>query len=116
LSIPLPQDNILFVDTGVYTWGILDEVATTAAHVGKFHMGLAACDKLLSEPFLPQEQKERVMANRKLYHDTVAKFNEQLVKQQEEVTKKQMEAIVKVKENSNKTTLNIDLNKQPVKL
>jgi hypothetical protein len=56
------------------------------------------------------------MANRKLYHDTVAKFNEQLVKQQEEVTKKQMEAIVKVKENSNKTTLNIDLNKQPVKL
>ncbi|MFN9953987.1 MAG: glycosyl transferase, partial [bacterium] len=30
LSIPMPENNILFVDTGVYTWGILDEVATTA--------------------------------------------------------------------------------------
>ena len=116
LSIPMPTDNILFVDTNVYTWGILDEVATTAAHVGKFHMGLAACDKLLSEPHLPEDQRERVKANRQLYFDTVSKMNEQMLKQQEEVMKKQEEVIKKAKENENKTTLSIDLNKQPVKL
>lgn len=116
LSIPMPTDNILFVDTNVYTWGILDEVATTAAHVGKFHMGLAACDKLLSEPHLPEDQRERVKANRQLYFDTVSKMNEQMLKQQEEVMKKQEEIIKKAKENENKTTLSIDLNKQPVKL
>ena len=116
LSIPLPQDNILFVDTGVYTWGILDEVATTAAHVGKFHMGLAACDKLLAEPYLPEEHRERVANNRKLYHETVLKFNEQLIKQKEEVLSKQYEAMKKANENASKTTLNIDLSKEPVKL
>lgn len=116
LSIPIPKDNILFVDTGVYTWGILDEVATTAAHVGKFHMGLAACDKILSEPYLPEDQKERVQNNRKLYHETVTKFNEELIKQQQEILKKQEETIKKIDANSVKTTLNVDLSKKPVTL
>jgi len=116
LSIPIPTDNILFVDKGNYLWGILDEIAATAAYVGKFHMGLAACDKLLSEPHLPPEQRERVVANRNLYFDTVSKMNAQLIEQQQEILKKQEEVIKKVEENSNKTTLNIDLSKAPVRL
>jgi hypothetical protein len=116
LTIPLPDNNILFVDTNVYTWGALDEIATTAAHVGKYHMGLAACDKLLSEKYLPQSERERILNNRKLYHDTVVKFNEQLLKQQEEIVKKQEETIKQVNEYAVKTTLNIDLSKPLVKL
>ena len=116
LTIPLPDNNILFVDTNVYTWGALDEIATTAAHVGKFHMGLAACDKLLSEKYLPQSERERILNNRKLYHDTVVKFNEELLKQQEEIVKKQEETIKQVNEYAVKTTLNIDLSKPLVKL
>lgn len=116
LSIPIPTDNILFVDTGNYTWGVLDEIATTAAHVGKFHMGLAACDKLLSEPYMPEEHRERILNNRKLYHETVAKLNQQLLEQQQQVVKKQEEVVKKLEANAAKTTLNIDLTKQPVKL
>lgn len=116
LMIPLPTDNILFVDTNVYNWGILDEIATTAAHVGKFHMGLAACDKLLSEPHLPADQRERVVNNRKLYSETVAKFNQQLLEEQQKMSAKQEQAIKKVQENLKKTTLNVDLSKAPVTL
>jgi hypothetical protein len=67
LTIPYPQNEILFVDSANYQWGMLDEVATTAYHVGRFHMGLAACEKLLAEPYLPQEQRERVQNNRNAY-------------------------------------------------
>lgn len=116
LQIPLPKDNILFVDTGVYTWGILDEVATTAAHAGKFSLGLEATTKLLQEPYLPEDQRERVAANRKLYLDTVTKFNMELAEQQKQILEKQQEAIKKAEENSKKTTLNIDLSKAPVTL
>ena len=116
LNIPIPQDNILFVDKGNYLWGILDEIAATAAHVGKFHMGLAACDKLLSEPHLPDEHRERIANNRKLYFETVSKFNDQLMQQQQQMLQKQEDALKKVVENSKKTTLDIDLNKAAVKL
>jgi hypothetical protein len=116
LQIPLPQDNILFVDTGVYTWGILDEVATTAAHAGKYHLGLEATAKLLSEPYLPEDQRERVSNNRKLYLEAVTKFNMQVAEQQQKVLEKQQEAMKKIEDNSKKTTLGIDLSKTPVTL
>jgi len=112
LSIPPPQDSILFVDTSNYLWGILDEVATTAAHVGKYHMGLAACDKLLSEPHLPEEHRERVKKNRELYVDAVEKMQHQLIEQQQKILEK-----VKEKEQMTaKTTLQFDPKKVAVKL
>jgi hypothetical protein len=112
LSIPPPQDSILFVDTSNYLWGILDEVATTAAHVGKYHMGLAACDKLLSEPHLPEEHRERVKKNRELYVDAVGKMQNQLIEQQQKILEK-----VKEKEQMTaKTTLQFDPKKVAVKL
>ncbi len=100
LQIPLPTDQILFVDTANYTWGILDEIATTAAHVGKFHMGLAACQKLLSEPFLPEDQRQRVENNRLLYMKAVSQLEQQMQEQQkkiqEEVQKKQYQTTLKI--------------------
>ena len=109
LSIPMPTDHILFVDTANYLWGILDEVATTAAHVGKHHMGLAACEKLLSEPHLPQEHRERVANNKNLYAKIIQEWQQKMAEQQAKV-------LENVKNTANKTTLNFDPNKVAVTL
>jgi tetratricopeptide (TPR) repeat protein len=109
LSYAIPQDQILFVDTGNYLWGILDEVATTAAHVGKFHMGLAACEKLLAEPHLPEDQRDRVKQNRELYLKAVMQHQSQIEEQQKKL-------LDEVKKKANKTTLNVDPNKVPAVL
>jgi len=109
LSVPMPQDQILFVDTSNYLWGILDEVATTAAHVGKHHMGLMACEKLLSEPHLPNDQRERVQNNKNLYLQAVGAHQKAIEEQQRKI-------LEQVKEKSNRTTLNVDPNKVPAVL
>jgi glycosyltransferase involved in cell wall biosynthesis len=114
--IPMPTDNILFVDTNIYTWGVLDEIAASAAYVGKYDMGLAACNKLLSETFLPEEHRDRVTANKKLYLDAITKMNNDMIEHQKKVLEKQQEAMKKVQENQVKTTLDIDLSKPPVTL
>jgi glycosyltransferase involved in cell wall biosynthesis len=109
LSVPMPQDQILFVDTSNYLWGILDEVATTAAHVGKHHMGLMACEKLLSEPHLPDDQRERVQNNKNLYLQAVGAHQKAIEEQQRKI-------LEQVKEKSNRTTLNVDPKKVPAVL
>jgi len=108
LQIPMPTDHILFLDTSNYLWGIIDEIATTAAYVGKHHMGLAACEKLLSEPHLPEEHRERVANNRKIYADAVAKFEQEIA----EKRKLEMEKL----QEKRKTTLEIDPTKFAVRL
>ena len=109
VTIPYPHDNILFVDKANYEWGMLDEIATTAAYVGKPHMGLAACEKLLKEPYLPEEQRQRVANNHKIYLEMVSKHQQAIEEQQRKI-------LENVQKNTNKTTLNIDLTKEPVKL
>ncbi len=110
LSIPIPKDDILFVDKAVYQWGILDEISTTAFYVGKIHMGLAACEKLLSEPYMPEEHRPRIQKNKEVYLKAVSEFNANQEKLKAEQDKK-------IQTLENKTTLNVDLNKaQTVKL
>jgi len=82
LTIPPPQNDILFVDMANYRWGLLDEVATTAFYVGKYHMGLAACEKLLSEPYLPEEHRPRVENNKNAYINAIAQIQGQINAQQ----------------------------------
>ena len=108
------NEDILFVDNSVYQWGILDEVATTAFYVGKHHLGLAACEKLLSEPYLPQEHRERIENNKKIYIKTLEEIHKNdigpLLEQ-----KKQIEE--NIKKEINKTTFSKGLQElQTVKL
>lgn len=117
LGIPIPNNEILFVDQANYLWGILDEVATTAYHSGRIHMGLAACEKLLSEPHLPEDQRARVEANKKSYMSVVNQIQAQMHEQQLQ----QFKNIKNAAENLNKiekktTTLDIDPKKIAVKL
>jgi len=108
-AIPIPTDNILFIDTANYQWGMLDELATTAAFVGKPHVGFAACEKLLNEPFMPNEHRERVQNNKNIYAGILNQHYSAMEEQKKVVLKK-------IEENQTKTTLNVDLSKQPVKL
>lgn len=112
LTIPPPQNDILFVDMANYRWGLLDEVATTAFYVGKYHMGLAACEKLLSEPYLPEEHRPRVENNKNAYINAIAHIQGQINAQQAQ-TLANMQT-VKIPEP--KTTLKISPENLAVKL
>lgn len=101
LSIPIPQNDILFVDNANYLWGIYDEIGTTAFYAGRPQIGLGACQKLLSEPHLPAEHRARVENNYKIYMQAYQKF-------QEEVAKQQKDWAEKVAKNVNRTTLDVD--------
>ena len=105
LSIPLPQNDILFVDHANYLWGIYDEIATTAFYSGHPQIGLASCQKLLNEPYLPPEHRQRVANNYKIYMDGLQKFQEQQALQQKQWAEK-------IAKESYKTTL--DVNKEAV--
>jgi glycosyltransferase involved in cell wall biosynthesis len=110
LTIPAPTEDILFVDHSVYQWGILDEIATTAFYVGKIHMGLSACEKLLNDSHMPEVHRERIQKNKDVYLKAVSDFNEHKMKTEQERVKK-------IDQSANKTTLSVDLKKlETVKL
>jgi hypothetical protein len=82
LSLPKPEQDILFVDADPYVWGILDEVVSTAFSAGKFHLGLQAADRLLNENLLPPEHIERVQKNRQSYYNKVLEIQAHMAQQQ----------------------------------
>jgi ABC-type dipeptide/oligopeptide/nickel transport system ATPase component len=114
LTLNPDSNDILFVDHSVYQWGILDEVGTTAYYVGKYHMGLAACEKLLSETYLPEIHRERVQKNREAYVKVLEQTHMQNV---QPVIEKQKQIEESIKNNANKTTFSKSLDAlQAVKL
>lgn len=63
---PLPMpDDILFVASWVYEWGMLFEYSITSYWVGEHRNSLAACKKLLSLRSLPDEYRAQVNENMK---------------------------------------------------
>lgn len=109
LSIPMPENDILFVDRANYLWGIYDEIATTSYYTGRPQVGLGACEKLLKEPYLPQEHRERVENNYKIYMQGLQQMQQAMAEQQ----KQHVEKILK---EENKTTLKMSPEAVTVKL
>ena len=109
LSIPMPENDILFVDRANYLWGIFDEVGTTAYYTGRPQIGVAACEKLLKESFLPQEHRERVQNNYKIYMQGMQQMQQAVMEQQNE-------QIQKIAKEHNKTTLKMSPEAATVKL
>ena len=109
LNIPVPQNDILFVDNANYLWGIFDEVATTAFYAGMPQIGMQCCQKLLNEKFLPDEHRERVQNNMNIYVKAFQQFQTNLEQQQKEWAEK-------VAKQSNKTTLKMNPEAATVKL
>lgn len=63
-EMPYPQDDNLFVDAGVYAWAARDERAVCASYVGRTAEALDLGTELLANSALPEDQRERVAANR----------------------------------------------------
>ena len=62
LSIPRPPD-ILFVDSSVYEWRVLDELAIATYYTKKYEESATLNRRLLSEGKLPAAHRERIEQN-----------------------------------------------------
>jgi hypothetical protein len=71
-QLPYPQQDILFIDTNVYKWMALDELAATAFYVHDFKIGYAACETLLKQNRLPASEVERNQKNHAAYAEKMA--------------------------------------------
>jgi hypothetical protein len=70
-QLPYPQQDILFIDTNVYKWMALDELAATAFFTHDFKIGYSACETLLKQSRLPEGEIERVQKNHAAYLEKV---------------------------------------------
>ncbi|WP_233447955.1 MULTISPECIES: glycosyltransferase [Streptomyces] len=65
-------DDLLFLQPWVYRWGLLFEYSITAYWVGDHAASLAACDRLLALPDLPETYREQTRVNRAFAADRLA--------------------------------------------
>jgi len=83
-QIPYPHQDILFIDTNVYKWMVLDEVGATAFYTHNYSSGYAACEMLLKENRLPPSEVERVQKNYQAYAQKLAELQEMQAKMQQQ--------------------------------
>ena len=62
LALPLPPGG-LFVETWIYDYGLLDELAINGYWSGHYRESLDACLRMLACPALPEDQRSRVLQN-----------------------------------------------------
>ena len=77
MEIPRPSEDTLFIEEIPYSWGILDELGAVAHTVGKFHLGMQVCHKLLCEKKYPEDQEARIKTNFESYKSVVAQIQQQ---------------------------------------
>jgi hypothetical protein len=75
-QIPYPQQDILFIDSNVYKWMALDELAATAFYVHDYNLGLQACEILLKQNRLPEGEIERNQKNHAAYLEKVREMQD----------------------------------------
>jgi hypothetical protein len=101
LEIPRPTEDTLFIEEIPYAWGNLDELGAVAHSVGKFHLGLQACHKLICENKFPESERARINHNFESYKQIVAKIqNERGV--QEMVEKQKQKELKKINKKKHK--------------
>jgi hypothetical protein len=61
---PYPDADRLFVASDLYQWRIADEQSICAYYLGKHRESFELCSRLLAGPWLPERERERVLANR----------------------------------------------------
>ena len=64
-SMPMPKDEVLFVDEDVYTWKSLDELTVSGYWTEQYQTALDACETLLNGCHLPSEQRPRIEDNKR---------------------------------------------------
>lgn len=63
-EIPLPEADILFVDSSVYQWRALDEQSVCASWTGRHAESFALCRQLLARTDINGEDRSRIARNR----------------------------------------------------
>jgi tetratricopeptide (TPR) repeat protein len=75
VRIPLPIHG-LFVESWIYEYGLLDELAENALQFERYQDCIDACDRLLREGRIPQQMHERVASCRQLASDKLMSRNQ----------------------------------------
>lgn len=70
-AIPLPEQDLLFVNAEVYNWRALDEQAVCASWIGKQDESFRICRQLLHRADIPEEDRQRIASNRDVCVPTV---------------------------------------------
>ena len=104
LELPRPTEDTLFVEEIPYAWGNLDELGAVAHSVGKFHLGMQACHKLLCENKFPPDHRERIQNNFESYKKIVAQIQQERGVQEmaEKQKQKELKKINKKKHKAQK--------------
>lgn len=63
-AIPLPEQDILFVDASVYQWRALDELSVCASWIGRHEESFTLCRQLLARSDINDEDRTRIAKNR----------------------------------------------------
>jgi hypothetical protein len=101
MEIPRPHEDTLFIEEIPYSWGILDELGAVAHSVGKFHLGMQVCHKLLCEKKFPPEHEARIKNNFESYKNIVAQIQQQrgVTEMMEKQKQKELKKINKKKKH-----------------
>lgn len=70
-AIPLPEQDLLFVNAEVYNWRALDEQAVCASWIDKQEESFRICRHLLQRDDIPEEDRQRIASNRDVCVPTV---------------------------------------------
>lgn len=62
--IPLPGDDILFVDTDIHTWRALDQQAVCAYWIDQPREAFTLCRRLVAHTEIPDRDRQRISRNR----------------------------------------------------
>ncbi len=75
LAVPRPQGEALFLEDGVYEWGLAEEYSIAAYYVpekARRDRGFALCDRLAMSPEVPAGARDLARANLSFYAEPAA--------------------------------------------
>ena len=106
VKIPMPHNDILFIENECYDWVAVDEFAAVAFYVYRFEEGLQATEWLMKNPKVPENERERIQKNHVQYTN---KINEIKAKMNTEPGKIPLDKIKQVPSMIPQTTPGADL-------
>ena len=100
-EINMPENDILFISTDVYNWQALDEFAACAFYCHDFVRGYEASGRLLDNPHVPEQEKQRIAQNMNTYRAKlieIQNFNQQVVEAKKNEDERMRQELMKRRE------------------
>jgi len=89
-TTPYPQHDVLFIAKAAYSIPAIDEYSIAAFYAGQPFESEKACEKLLSDPELPEQEVPRIKKNLWFARKALGRYNEDSLKQYIEHKKTQI--------------------------